>query len=205
MAQSIRSRGVMVFPVRSFTRSPVGGPRLLHAAFRNPDALPQFSQPRQGGGWRRVVAGAGPRHGRRGCNNTVRDHSADRSRKPHRIRGKSAAGEPLRPEPPSVSPGGAGQRQPIPGSLGSVRCGDLLRVAKPEPRRRQRRGSVLAPATNPTLTPLGDSGMIDRGLAPAAQMMSLYSGRSSKKDDFRGSMTCLRTAIHMYPSEQPQG
>jgi hypothetical protein len=64
-----------------------------------PGVLPDFAG---GGGWHSAVVGVGLGRGRRGCNSTVRDHSANRSRTRRGIRchGKPADGEPLRHESP---------------------------------------------------------------------------------------------------------
>lgn len=100
----------------------------------DPAVLPGFVD---GGSWHSVVAGVGLQRGKRDCNSAVRDHSAGRSRTPRGIhcRGKPAAGEALRHEPPSVS-AGAGQRQPIMAGEDQLRCVVTCRkVAMPEPGR----------------------------------------------------------------------
>lgn len=60
------------------------------------------------GGWHSAVAELGLRRGKPGCNSTVRDHNAGRSRTPLGIgcRGRPFDGESLRHEPPYPPEGG---------------------------------------------------------------------------------------------------
>jgi hypothetical protein len=63
--------------------------------------------------------------------------------------------------------------------------GDLSQGCQAGTRPVARPGSILAPASDDELTPLATR-LDDRPMiAPAAQMMLLYSGESSKNDDFR--------------------
>jgi hypothetical protein len=62
--------------------------------------------------------------------------------------------------------------------------GDLLRAARQGPS--WLHGWVPTPSRlNASLTPPRVALMIGRMIAPAAQMMLLYSGRSSENDEFR--------------------
>ena len=63
--------------------------------------------------------------------------------------------------------------------------GDLLRVARQGPSRLHGWVPHSLPPKRTSLTPQRLALMIGRMIAPAAQMMSLYSGRSSENDDFR--------------------
>jgi len=68
-----------------------------------------------GDGWHNGAVDGGLRPDRPCCNNAVPDRCADRSRTRRGIdcRGKPADGEQPRPDTPSASPGGTGQRRPI--------------------------------------------------------------------------------------------
>ncbi len=141
-------------------------------------------------GWHSGADGAGLDRGRRGCNSAVRGHSEDTDRTPHDIHcpSKPVAGEPIRHVPPCVLAGGARQRQWLRATLEPALIGDLTKVAIPEPRRFQRRGSFLLSAFEVKIHLQPASQMIGRMMAPSAQMMLLATApvhKTTFSDDER--------------------
>jgi hypothetical protein len=111
-------------------------------------------------GWRSAAGGAGLDHGKSGCSSAVHDHSGstERTAPGTHCPSKTVAAEPLRHEPPCVFAGGAGQRLGFMAGWNQFDCGGLTKVAIPEPRRFQRRGSFRFPASklHYTVTDLAD-------------------------------------------------
>src|SRR5690348_14098812 len=130
-----------------------------------------------GGSWPCVAARVGLEHGRRNCNSGVRDHSAGRSRTPRGIhrRGKPAAEEPLRHEPPSRVRGWGWTTATVHGRLepASMR-GDLLQGCQAGTRPVARPGFIPHPTFDDELTPSASESDDRRMIAPSARMILLY-------------------------------